>query len=130
MKYLLDSNAVIGLLSGKRNVMSGLRRHGVDEVGISAIVMHELYFGADQSNIRAQSMARIDELQFAVVPYDRDDAREAGVLRAILKRNGTPIDPYDILIAGQARARDLILVTHNTSEFSRVSGLRIADWEA
>ena len=54
----------------------------------------------------------------------------AGDIRADLARRGMPIGPYDVLIAGQAKARDLPLITNNTAEFSRVSGLRIEDWTA
>jgi len=67
-------------------------------------------------------------LQFEVVEFDREDARQAGELRAALAAAGTPIGPY-VLIAGQALARSLILVTHNTGEFQRVPGLRFEDWE-
>ena len=64
-----------------------------------------------------------------MLEFDEDDARCAGEIRDLLRRAGTPIGPYDTLIAGQALARDLTLVTHNTREFSRVSGLRLEDWE-
>lgn len=75
-------------------------------------------------------MAVFDSLKFPVLDFDRDDARQAGVIRAELSTRGMPIGPYDVLIAGQAVARDLTLVTRNTREFSRVPGLRLADWEA
>ncbi len=65
-----------------------------------------------------------------VVDFTSDDARMAGAIRADLARAGTPIGPYDVLIAGQARVRDLCLVTNNTREFGRVSGLRLEDWTA
>ena len=69
-------------------------------------------------------------LAFEVVDSGREDARNAGGDPRDLWRAGTPIGPYDILIAGQALARDLTLITHNIREFSRVQGLRIEDWEA
>lgn len=62
--------------------------------------------------------------------FGKEDARQAGEIRAILAARGSAIGPYDVLIAGQACARDLILITHNTAEFARVPGLRIEDWEA
>ena len=61
--------------------------------------------------------------------FDKEDARQSGEIRAALAASGMPIGPYDVLIAGQARSRDLVLVTHNTGEFSRVSGLRVEDWQ-
>ncbi len=63
----------------------------------------------------------------STVEFDREDARQAGEVGAALAASGTPIGPYDVLIAGQARARDLVLVTHNVGEFSRVDGLRVED---
>ena len=74
-------------------------------------------------------MSRLDALRFPVVEFDRDDARRAGLIRAELANRGTPIGPYDVLIAGQALNRGLILITRNVREFSRVSGLQIEDWE-
>jgi tRNA(fMet)-specific endonuclease VapC len=63
------------------------------------------------------------------VDFDGDDARQAGVLRAQLASQGRSIGPYDVLIAGQALARGLILVSHNTREFGRVPDLQVEDWE-
>ena len=74
-------------------------------------------------------MARVDALQFSVLEFDEEDARQAGQIRAQLASKGTPIGPYDVLIAGQAKARELTLVTHNTSEFQRVPGLKVEDWK-
>ena len=68
-------------------------------------------------------------MSFQLVNFDNEDARCAGEIRATLAARGTPIGPYDTLIAGQAQARGLILVIHNTREFNRVEGLRIEDWE-
>ena len=68
-------------------------------------------------------------MQFEVLDFDREDARQAGELRARLAPAGTPISAYDVLIAGQALARGLTLVTHNTGAFQRVPGLRMEDWE-
>ena len=99
------------------------------DVAVSAIVLHELYYGAFKSARATQNIALIDALQFAIVEFDREDARQAGEIRALLASTGRPIGPYDVLIAGQARARNLTLVTHNKNEFDRVPGLRIADWQ-
>jgi tRNA(fMet)-specific endonuclease VapC len=65
-----------------------------------------------------------------VLSFDVEDARHAGAIRAELAAAGTPIGPYDALIAGQARARCLVLVTHNVREFARVPGLQVEDWLA
>ena len=130
MRYLLDSNAVIGLLAGNPSLTRRIRQHAPRDFGVSAIATHELFFGAYKSERKAQNVNVVEELQFEVVEFDQDDARQAGAIRAALKATGKPIGPYDVLIAGQAQARDLILITRNTGEFSRVNGLRIEDWEA
>jgi len=70
----------------------------------------------------------VDRIAFEVIPFDASDAREAGAIRADLEAAGRPIGPYDLLIAGQARARGLILVTANCREFERVKGLDCEDW--
>jgi tRNA(fMet)-specific endonuclease VapC len=129
MKYLLDANVVIALLNDRNSRPARrLRRYEPDDVAISAIVAHELYYGAFKSARRARNVALIDKLRFPIIEFDSDDAREAGELRAWLTLHGTPIGPYDMLIGGQARARNLVLVTRNTGEFRRVPGLKIADW--
>ncbi len=129
MKYLLDANAVIALLKGQEHFLARLRRHRPEEFAISAIVAHELYYGAYKSACSQESLERVEGLAFAVLEFDQEDAQAAGELRAQLSRAGTPIGPYDVLIAGQALARGLILLTHNQKEFQRVPGLRIEDWE-
>ncbi|BBA39387.1 MULTISPECIES: PIN domain-containing protein [Burkholderia] len=73
-------------------------------------------------------MARVEALQFEVVSLDAENARHAGAVRAHPTAVGTPIGPYDALIAGQARARPLVLVTYNAREFARVPALQIEDW--
>jgi tRNA(fMet)-specific endonuclease VapC len=130
MKYLLDANAVIALLNdAKSKTARRARRHKPGDVGISAIVAHELYYGAYKSQRIARNVALVDSLQFEVLEFDQEDARQAGEIRALLALRGSPIGPYDVLIAGQAKARKLTLVTRNTAEFARVHDLRIEDWE-
>ena len=129
MKYLLDANAVISLLNESHSsIARRVRRQKPHDVGVSAIVTHELYYGAFRSQRTDRNVKLVDSLQFEVVDFDREDARHAGEIRSILTSRGTPIGPYDVLIAGQARARQLTLVTHNTAEFARVPYLRIEDW--
>jgi tRNA(fMet)-specific endonuclease VapC len=131
MPYLLDANVVIGLLNDATSKLARrARRERTGDVAISAIVLHELFYGAFKSARVAQNVALVDALQFTVLEFDKEDARQAGEIRAILAASGRPIGPYDLLIAGQAKARNLTLVTHNTDEFGRVPGLRLADWEA
>lgn len=130
MRFLLDSNAVIALLNEPAGPVSRrVRQHPPADIGLSAVVVHELYFGAFKSQRRDRNVAIVDGLRLEVVPFDREDARHAGEIRVVLAAQGTPIGGYDVLIAGQARSRALILVTRNLREFQRVNGLYIENWE-
>jgi tRNA(fMet)-specific endonuclease VapC len=129
MRFLLDTNAVIALLKGNPVLHERLRKHEPQEFGLSVIVAYELYFGAFRSQRQAENLARVDGLRFEIVDFTAADARSAGVVRAELAAAGTPIGPYDTLIAAQALSRDLVLITRNSREFSQVRGLKIEDWE-
>src|SRR6478609_4624649 len=111
MRYLLDTNAVIALLNDAISKLAlRARQEKPGDIAISAVVMHELFYGAFKSRRVAQNVALVDALQFATLEFDKEDARKAGEVRALLAAKGTPIGPYDVLVAGQALARNLILV--------------------
>lgn len=129
MKFLLDANAVIALLKGNDIFLARLRRHKPQDFGIPSVVAHELFYGAFKSQHVSMNLSRLDHLQFEIVDFNREDARCAGDIRAKLAAAGTPIGAYDVLIAGQALARNFVLITHNGREFGRVPGLRIDDWQ-
>lgn len=129
MTFLLDTNAIIALMKGHPQFLARLQQYHPTDFGLPSIVAHELHYGARKSKRVAENLARVEGLQFEIVDFDREDARMAGELRARLAAAGTPIGPYDVLIAGQALARDLALVTHNVREFRRVPNLSIEDWE-
>ena len=94
MRYLLDANAVIALLSDTTSAIARrTRRHAPRDIGLPAIVLHELYYGAFKSQRVDQNVARVDALQFVVLEFDQDDARHAGEVRAHLASKGTPIRP-------------------------------------
>jgi tRNA(fMet)-specific endonuclease VapC len=129
VNYLLDTNTVIDVLSDPRSAPSNrLRALEPSVVALPAIVVHELYYGAYKSGRPDENVRVLDALQFATLEFDREDAQEAGEIRAHLARIGQTIGPFDVLIAGQARARGLILVTHNRREFERVPRLTVEDW--
>jgi tRNA(fMet)-specific endonuclease VapC len=131
MRYLLDTNAVIGLLNDATSQLAmRARRETATDIAISSVVVHELFYGAFKSQRATQNVALLDALRFTVLEFDKEDARKAGEIRALLASRGTPIGPYDGLIAGHAVARNMTLITHNTDEFGRVPGLQIEDWEA
>ena len=130
MRYLLDANAVIALLNDTTSpIARRVRRYAPRDVGVSAVVIHELSYGAFKSQRLQKNVARVDALQFPVLEFDGEDARLAGEIRAYLAAKGTPVGPYDVLIAGQAKARKLTLVTYKTTEFQRVPGLKVEDWK-
>lgn len=129
MHFLLDTNAVIALLNDPAgSVSQRARQLEPHDIGVSSIVMHELYFGAFKSRRRDSNLATVDALRFEVIAFDQEDARHAGEIRATLGGAGSPIGAYDVLIAGQARARALALVTRNLREFHRVENLQIENW--
>ena len=131
MRFLLNTNAVIALVG---EVSTALVQRVLEcregEIGLSSIVAHELYYGAYKSRRISHNLETLRLLlkDFVIVDFGREDARASGEIRGALAASGTPIGPYDVLIAGQAKARDLTLVTGNTSEYRRVAGLRVEDW--
>ena len=131
MRYLLDSNACIALLNNTSpSLQAHMRRHRPSDIGLSAIVTYELYYGAFKSRRMDRNIELLDRLAFEIVPFDGSDARVAGAIRSEFEAVGRPIGPYDLLIAGQARARGLTLVTANRDEFQRVKNLKCEDWSS
>lgn len=128
MKYLLDTNVVIAILNGDERFLTKLEQYDENEFVISSIVLSELYYGAYKSQRKTQNLDKIKLLPFKVVQFNQTDADIAGKIRADLESKGTPIGAYDTLIAGQAVAQNLVLITHNVGEFQRVDGLKIEDW--
>ena len=129
MRYLLDTNACIALLNNTSPPLTvRVRERSPAEIALPSPVAYELYYGAYKSRHSSRNLALLDQMAFEIVPFDAADARMAGEIRSRLEAVGRPIGPYDLLIAGQAFARGLVLVTANTREFHRVEGLRCEDW--
>lgn len=132
MNYLLDTNVCIRYLSGRSPALrQKLPTVPSNAILICSVVKFELIYGAMRSQTPTRSLSKQEEFwrQFASLSFDDDAARLCGQLRADLAQKGTPIGPYDLQIAAIALNHDLILVTHNIAEFSRVEGLKIEDWE-
>jgi len=134
LNYFLDTNAVIALLKNEpADVRRRLRRvvsRGA-AVAISSVVLYELWYGVARSARRCENAERLRVFlsgSVDVVAFDEEDAMAAGELRATLEAAGTPIGPYDLLIAAQALRTGATLVTANVSEFARVRGLAWQDW--
>lgn len=131
MRYLFDTNAAIALIGRKSaSLVNRVTTDVEGAIAIPAIVAHELFFGAYRSVRVAFNLEtlRIFFSDFSILAFDAQDARMVGEIRADLSARGTPIGPYDVLIAAQARAHDLTLITNNVREFARVDGLRVEDW--
>jgi tRNA(fMet)-specific endonuclease VapC len=132
VKYLLDSNACIGYLNGRATgILKRLYVLPVQEITVCSVVKAELFYGAMRSVNPAQAMAKQREFldRFVSLPFDDRAAEFYGQIRARLAAQGLPIGPNDLMIASIALSNQLILVTHNIREFSRVDGLQIEDWE-
>lgn len=129
MRYSLDTNAVIGLMEGKPpGLRDRVRSLAPDEAVMSTVVLHELVWGAYKSERVEINLERLRRLRLPLVEFGEEDAHAAGQIRAELNRRGTPIGPYDLLIAGQARARGLTVVTGNVREYGRVEALAVENW--
>lgn len=131
MKYLLDTNICIHVIRHKSSkIIHHLTSLAIDDVGVSAIVLAELQYGIEKSvdpNRNQQALLQF-LTPFVTVEFNQADAITYGKIRADLERRGLPIGPLDQLIAAQALSRNLILVTNNTREFSRVAQLQLEDW--
>lgn len=130
--YLLDTNVCIKYLNQKNSPI--LRKFATiprQDIMLCDIVKWELYYGAYKSSRIDHNLAVLDEFfsEFVCLPFDDKAIKTGAKIRAVLAAKGTPIGPYDIKIAAIALINNLILVTNNTSEFNRIEGLVIEDWE-
>ncbi len=132
MIYLLDTNVCIKLLNNSNpSVVKKLAEQEPKNINLCTVVEYELFYGAYRSQRKEENIKKVERFctQFEVLNFDSNCAKIAGYLRAELNKKGTPIGVYDLQIASIAKAFDLILVTHNISEFSRVDSLKYQDWE-
>ena len=129
MKFLLDTDSVSYALRGEGGVADQIRTLQPSALGMSAITLAELRFGAERRHSR-----RLNRLiqafvgDVAVIPFNDEAAARFGKVAAALMTKGTPIGSLDTMIAAHALQLGLTLVTHNTKHFRRVRGLKIADW--
>ena len=131
MKYMMDTNICIYAIKNKpESVIRKILSQNPEDLCISVVTYAELMHGVEKSQAVEKNRIAMSLFLSAITVLDFDgEAAEAyGQIGAELERKGTPIDPMDLLIAGHARSQGLILVTNNTREFARVTGLRIEDW--
>ncbi|MFP4550167.1 MAG: type II toxin-antitoxin system VapC family toxin [Spirochaetales bacterium] len=133
MSYLVDTNILIYAKDRQHtHVIHQMEQVPLHDLFVSAVTVAELEYGAakSQSPERARTALSGYLLPFTIIPFTDDDAEAFGVIRATLEKKGLVIGPYDMLIASQAIARDLTLVTNDVREFQRVPGLRCVNWAA
>ena len=130
LRYLLDTNFAIFVLRNRSAQLGARFVEARGELAISSVSVAELAYGAEKSERPTENRRAVEEFLalLDVLDFDSAAASHSGQIRASLAAAGTPIGGYDVLIAGQARSRGLVVVTNNTCEFERVSGLLIEDW--
>jgi tRNA(fMet)-specific endonuclease VapC len=129
--YLLDTNICIYIINRKPgSVIKKFEKLNPDEINISVITVAEMEYGVSKSKQRDQNRIALRTFlsPFEIITFNVRDAEIFGIIKNDLKNRGEPMGPYDMQIASQALARDLILVTNNTSEFSRVKKLKFENW--
>ncbi|MFF7709317.1 tRNA(fMet)-specific endonuclease VapC [Pseudomonas sp. NPDC007930] len=130
IRYMLDTNICIFTIKNRpEQVRQAFKRHS-GQMCISSITLMELLYGAEKSAAPGRNLAEVEGFaaRLEVLNYCQDGAAHTAQLRAELVRAGTPIGPFDQMIAGHARSRGMVLVTNNRREFDRVPGLRVEDW--
>lgn len=128
--YILDTNTLIYFFKGMGNVSHKLLETSPKEIAIPSVVLFELEYGIAKSNSPKKRQAQLKEVcsLVEVLPFGNQEAYFSAGIRAQLEKKGTPIGPYDLLIAGTTLVHQGILVTNNTKEFSRVPELKIENW--
>ena len=133
MKYMLDTNICIYVIKEKpESVIRKFLKNNPEEMCISSITYAELLYGVEKSKAIQKNRIALSLFLSPIKILEFNDyaAQEYGQIRADLEQKGMPIGSMDMLIAGHAKAEDLILVTNNTKEFQRVAGLRLENWAA
>jgi tRNA(fMet)-specific endonuclease VapC len=133
MKYVLDTNVCIRILKGApAGMLKRMAAITTEQVAIPTIVRFELFYGAYKSNKQKETLRLLNDFlkPFMSVDFDEKAAMACGKIRAELDIKGTPIGPYDLMIAAITLSSGFTLVTHNVKEFSRIENLKISDWES
>lgn len=129
--YLLDTNILSAVLRGTpASLLNRIAVLAPERLCLSSLVLAEMQAGAEKSQRRAATLGAVRDMTagMTLIPFDAGDAHAYGRIRAALERKGATIGPLDLLIAAQAVARDLVLVTDNLREFRRVPGLHGENW--
>ena len=131
MKYLLDTNICLYLIKRKpQEILARFRSHSVGDIGVSSITVAELHYGVEKSQHVKQNQQALAQFLVPLIIHGFDEraAYEYGKIRVALEKQGTPTGAMDLLIGAHALSLDVILVTNNLREFSRVPGLQAVNW--
>lgn len=130
LRFLLDTNIAIYTIKNRPQQVRERFVRFQGSLGLSTVSLMELLFGAEKSSQPERNERDIQGFaaRLEVLDYGVAAVAHTGQIRAHLARLGTPIGPYDAMIAGHARANGLVLVTNNVAEFARVPGLMLENW--
>ncbi len=131
MIYLLDTCCISDFVKGNKHTLEKIKTSSPSDLAVSSIVVMEIQYGLLHNPDRAKKIRKvIDDFISSVIvlPYTDEDAQHSAMVRAKLRKKGSPIGSYDVLIAGAALSRELILVTANVKEFERVPNLKVENW--
>jgi tRNA(fMet)-specific endonuclease VapC len=131
VKFLLDTTVISDFTRGVPTVLDRLKSTPKGQAAISTVTAMEVEYGLTLNPARARKIEPMIQallLDLKTLSFEREDANATAAVRAALARRGTPIGPYDVMIAGTALRHGLILVTSNSDEFERISGLILEDW--
>jgi tRNA(fMet)-specific endonuclease VapC len=131
MRFMLDTDICIYIIKKRpAEVLQRFRALKPFEVGISAITLAELEFGAAKSSRPEQNREALSAFlaPLEIAPFDDTAALHYGEVRAFLEKQGSPIGSMDLMIASHARSLSVVLVTNNEREFKKVPGLKVENW--
>jgi len=130
LKYMLNTDIAIYVIKNRPAVARARFQQHQGQLCVSSVTVMELMYGAEKSAQPERNLRDIEGFagRLHVLNYDEKAAFHTAQIRAELEKSGTPIGVYDQMIAGHARSCGLIVVTNNTREFQRVSGIRIENW--
>ena len=131
MKYLLDTCVISDFVKGNESVLTRIKQTPPNELVISTVTVMEIEYGFKLNPARAKKIQTVMEALLStihILPYTDQHAKTTAEIRAGLKKLGMPIGPYDVMISATALNQNLIMVTSNTKEFQRITGLVLEDW--
>ena len=131
MIYLLDTNICIYIINKKPPaVVKRIQSKQLEQIAISSITLSELEYGIVRSRYPDRNRIALLEflIPFMILDFDQMASVVYGWIRSFLESKGKPIGPMDLLLAAQAKSRNMILVTNNEKEFNRIDGLQTENW--